>query len=298
MIQNSRITDTEYAITYEELKLKAGQNRYYSYDKHEWLSIGWLEWLIRKVFAFVMDSPETSCLRCSWKSIEKMPTIPQDIEKHIEGLLLDSLYPTNPISQHSRIISRIFCKTYPNIANGRIMNQMDIQQHPTDRSFGIFYNTSLCYLVANSQYGQLDFYNTQDVKISINDYDVLFDPNHNRIGRIKLAVDYPRLESSMKLYSGQDVPLAKVEDNKDRATLIFRDAMTHQLLAISNLSKSGRLNWTITILDQKALDQKQMTPLLLAWTVLKYSQHYYFKNPVDLHYVKGLPRTQNFIRET
>ena len=71
--------------------------------------------------------------------------------------------------------------------------------------------------------------------------------------------------------------------------------MTNRLLAVSNLSKSGRLiNWTITLIEQDSLDQKQITPILLAWTILKYSQHYHFSNPDELNYVRNPPQTQAF----
>lgn len=288
---------SEHAITERELISNALNGRYYSYDEHKWQSIGWVEWLFRKFFVFFLDSVQTTCLRHSWKSIEKMPNLPIDIKNRIEGLFLDSLYRTNPLSTHSGTISRIFCKAHRENANlmSLPVNQIDIQQHPTDRSFGIFYNKELHYLVANSEFGQLNFYNPDLVKVSTNDHDSLWNENDNRIGAIKLAVNYSRLNSCMELYSGKDLLLAKVEENKDKVSLVFRETATNQLLAVSNLSRSGRLiNWTITLIDQNTLDQKQITPILLAWTILKYSQHYHFSSPEELKYLRHLPQAQNF----
>jgi len=291
------LTQQENAITEQELRSEALNGRYYSYERHKWQSMGWVEWLVRKFFVYFLDSVQTTCLRHSWKAIEKMPNIPIDIKNHIEDLFLDSLYHTNPRSSYSGVISRIFCRTHCENAriNGLTINQIDIQQHSTDRSFGIFYNKELRYLVANSEYGRLDVYNPQNVKVSINDYDSLWNADGDRIGAIRLAVDYSRQHSCMKLYSGKDLLLAKIEENKEKISLVFREATTNRLLAVSNLVRSGSLiNWTITLIDQDSLDQKKITPILLAWAILKYSQHYHFSNPDELKYVQNLPQVQIF----
>lgn len=161
VVNNLSITTRqENAITERELRSEAVNGRYFSYEEHKWQSMGWVEWLIRKFFVCFLDSVKTTCLRHSWKAIEKMPTIPLDIKNHIEDLFLDSLYPTNLRSSYSGVISRVFCRIHCENArmNGLAINQIDIQQHPSDRSFGIFYNKELRYLVANSEYGQLDFF--------------------------------------------------------------------------------------------------------------------------------------------
>lgn len=105
-------TRQENAITERELRSEAVNGRYYSYEEHKWQSMGWIEWLVRKFFVCFLDSVKTTCLRHSWKAIEKMPTIPLDIKNHIEDLFLDSLYPTNPRSSYSGEISRIFCRIH------------------------------------------------------------------------------------------------------------------------------------------------------------------------------------------
>lgn len=280
----------ENALTSRELKSEAINGRYYSYDRHKWESLGWLEWLVRKLFGCFLGSVQRTCLGYSWNAIEKMPNIPIDIKNHVEDLFLDSLYPTNPLSSHSGTISRIFCRAFRE--DGAI-NQIDVQQHPTDRSFGIFYNGELLYLAANSEYGQIDFYNSELMKVSTNNHDSLWNSDDNRIGGIKLGVDYTRLQSSMELYTGHDLLLAKVEENKEKVSLVFRHTTSNQILAVGNLSKPG-INWKITLIDQGALNRNQITPLLLAWTILKYSQHYHFLNPADHQYVKNLPQTQFF----
>jgi hypothetical protein len=96
----------------------------------------------------------------------------------------------------------------------------------------------------------------------------------------------------MELSSGKDLLLAKVEQDKERVSLVFREAVANRLLAVGHLSRLG-INWTITVIDQDTLDQHSITPLLLAWTVLKYSQHCHFPNPDIVKYV-ALPRMQAF----
>lgn len=301
----------ENAITEAELCSEASNGRYYSYDEHKWLSMNWVEWLARKIFCF-LESVKTTCLRHSWKSIERMSDIPKDIKDRIEDIFLDSLYPTNPNSSRAGIISRIFCKNHVENASkqGHTVNQIDIQEHCRDRSFAIFYNKKLSHLVANSAYGRLDFYNSTLQKMLTNQHDSLWDvATKRRVGGIKLDVDYRRLQSSMELFSGQDLPLANVVKGRERETfpllqkrytfsLIFREAMTNRVLAVSNPSElknsSGLINWTITVIDQKALDQRQITPILLVWATLKHSQHYDFGPVSQIPYVKGLPEVQVF----
>lgn len=302
----------ENSITESEMRSEASNGRFYSYDVHKWQSMSWVEWLARKFF-FFLDSVETTCLRHSWKSIEKMINFPNDIKERIEDIFLDSLYPTNPNGSSSGIISRIFCKTHVENASkhGLALNQIDIQQHPDDRSFAIFYNKELSYLVANSAYGRLDFYNSKLQKMLTNEYDSLWDlTTKKRVGGVKLDVDYPRLQSSIELFSGKDCPLAKIDKAQNREIypllqkkyktlgLVFRDTVTNQLLAVSNLSSlensNGLINWTISVIDQAALDKRQITPVLLAWATLKHSQHYDFGPPHSLPYVKAVPKVQTF----
>lgn len=303
-----RTVSLETTLTESEVRKEAFQGRYYSYEKHQWQSMSMGERAIRRFVEIVtglfklhiIDSSEVACLRLSWKAIEKMSTLPERIRGQIENLLLDSLYPTNLLSVCSGIISRLYCRVHQEDAKakGVTVNQLYVQQSPYRRYFIVSDNNELLYLVTNSQYGRLDFYNPQSIKVSTNDYDSLKDDQDNRIGGIKLAVDYHSLPSSMVLYSGQDLPLVKIEDNAQRVSLVFRDTITNRILAVSNLllDSPSSIRWTMTLIDREALEQQQLTPLLLAWAVLKYSQHYYFPNPSDVGYERGVPKIPNDIR--
>lgn len=286
------VAGNESALTEQELRSEALNGRYYSYEDHKWQSMWWVEQLVRKLFACFLDSTPTACLHRSWQAVEKMPEIPSEIKTRIEGLFLDSLYKTNPRSAYSGVIGRVFCRVYRENASTSL-NQIDVQKHPTDRSFGVFYNQELRYLVASSGYGLLDFYDPNYTKVSTNDHDTLWDAAGNRTGGVRLAVDYSRLPSCMELSSGKDLLLATVDENQEKVTLVFREAMTRRLLAVGHLARPG-INWRVTVIDQDALDQKQITPMLLAWVVLKYSQHYHFPNPDVVKYVKTLPKMQAF----
>ena len=254
-------------ITARELNAEALKSRYYCYEKQQWQSLGWVEWLLRKFFCGFVDSPQSTCLRRSWKSIEKMPKLPTEIEKNIKGHFLDSLYHTNPSSCSFRTIFHIFCRTLAPA------NRIEIQQKAAKNTFEVYYNQHLSYKFIRRDYGQL----IVDVNKVENDHDSLHSSNGGRIGGVKLAVDYPRQTSCMELYSGEDRLLAKVDDTKDRVNLVFRNPKTNHILAVSELSRSDDLiNWNITLIDDKVLQKKHITPLLLAWTVLKYSQHYHF----------------------
>ena len=108
-----------------------------------------------------------------------------------------------------------------------------------------------------------------------------------RIGGIKLP--------AMQLYSGADLPLVKIEDIRDKTTLVFREIATNQILAVSNLSTAdGLINWATTLIHPNLFNQQQLTPLLLAWAILKYSQHHHFPSSDKPKYVIHLPQTQNF----
>lgn len=278
----------ENAITEKQLKSESLNGRYYSYEKHAWESMGFIEYVIRTILFLFIDKPSLACLHRSWQAIDDMPNIPKGIANNIKDLFLDALCPSNSRSSYSGAISRIFCKTFQN------NNQVDVQQHLTDRSFAVFHNKKLRYLVANSDYGILNFYNPKQQLVMSNDLDSLWSDDEKRINAIKLAVDYSSMDSAMELYTGDDLLLTKVVDNKEKASLIFRDALTNRLLAVGNLSKSTCLiNWKITIIDQETLDQKQITPLLLAWTVLKYSQHHHFPSSIKLKYIDK-PKIQPF----
>lgn len=291
------ILQGELNLTEKQMSSEACNGRYYSYEKHEWQSMGWIEWVVRKVFAGLIDSVQTRCLGHSWKAIEQMPTIPADIKDKIEDFFLDSLLPTNPRASYSGVISRVFCRIHSekNFTNGSSLNQIDIQQHDTERSFGVFYDKNLKYLVVNSSYGQLDFYLPNEDKVFSNQYDSLWTMDQSRIGSTKLAVDYPRQASTIELNSGKDLPLAKIEQNKEKISLAFREATTNRLFAVANLTEFKRqINWKITIIDQEILDQNKINPILLAWTSLKYSQHHHFPDPAMLKYVSKQPQTQVF----
>lgn len=285
------IIERENAITAREIEQEVLQSRYYNYEEHKWETMGWIEWLVREIFCCFFYSSQKTCRDRSWSAIEKMRTIPKEIAENIEDLLLDSLYETNRHSAPSEIISRIFCRIFreKTIKEGYDTHQIDIQQDTTDRIFKIFCNGENIYLVRNSNRGIFDFYNLKNEKMFINDHDSLWDNQGKRVAGIRLAVDYPRMDSSMELNLSKDLPAAKVWDNRGKVLLVFRDAIDNQLLAVANLSRpSGLIKWTITVIKQNALNQKEITPLLLAWVTLKYSQHYHFSYPI---YVEDMPDT-------
>lgn len=76
----------------------------------------------------------------------------------------------------------------------------------------------------------------------------------------------------------------KVQADRERMSLIFKEAVNDKVLAIA-IKKYGGINWKVVVLDQKSLNQ-QITPLLIGWSILKYSQHYHFLNPDECKYVK------------
>jgi hypothetical protein len=249
--------------------------------------MGWLEQLARKLL-FFLESIHTSCQRRSWQSIEKLKIVPAAIADRIDDLFIDSLLRTNPRHTYSDSIGRIFCKAHANV-----QTQIEIQQHPHERSFAIFQNKELLYKVANSRGGVFTFYNARDEKLLRNDHDSLWDQQNRLVAMVQLAVDYPYLQSPMEIADGKGRTYMRVEQSVAKELLVFRKAITNQMVAVAALSQIGKCtNWTVTLLDP--FNDKLH---LLVLGALKHAQHYYFGNPdAAFGYVSGIPKYQMLVQ--
>lgn len=288
------ITLNEKQITSKQITSEALNGRYYSYDTHQWESLGWLEKVIRNFiscFTWAVDSAYFACLRRSWKSIEKMPEAPTDIAKSIQNLFLDSRGHTNrQIGRLSGVISRIYCniQVQQGIASGNPLSQILIRQPSCRRVFDISEGNQIIFSVANSEWGQLDFFNTAGERAFTNDCDTLYTAAGKRMAAIRLAVDY-KMTAAMKILSEADLPRIKVQDDESKEWLVFRDATTHQFLAVAANYQANDCdglcinNWKITIFDPANLEENK---ILLSWAVLKHLQHYLFPSPRDVPYVE------------
>lgn len=215
-----------------------------------------------------------------------MPDLPKAIANRIEDLFLDSLVPTNPSKIYGTIFSRLFCKHHRNTARKKGLSEHQIelkQPYKGCREFDILYDNKLLYYVYDIAYGVFQFSGNQTPSLK-NDHDTLWDKANNRIGAIKLDVDYPGQAHNMVLFSGKDVPLANVTQTHDKMALVFRDAITQQIMAVANLTQENKtLNWKITVINKEILDRNQVTAVLLAWAAFKFSQHYHFVPPYVNH---------------
>ncbi len=271
-------------ITEGQFESEAAKSRYYDDGQNSWQSMGWLEWFVRTILSpfCLVESVHRTCMSRSWKSIARLETTPSDIARRIDDLFFDSLMPTNPRYTYSDSIGHIFCK-----AHSDRQRQIDIQQQPRTRSFTVFQNQQLIYRVSSSAYGQLDFYTADDRMRFRNSFDSLWDEHAKRIGAIKLRVDYKSLHSAIEILDGKDRLVMQVEETKNRELLVFREAITHELVAVAAFQrKDGWIHWNVTPLAQN-FDENKL--LHVVFGTLKQSQHCHFPNPMDAPYVKGIP---------
>ncbi len=251
----------ESSLTLPLLKSEASNGRFYSYEKHSWQKMEWTERLFRKIFVFA-DSVETTCLRYSFDSVERMPEFPIEIANNVEYYLIDSL--SNKSSLHSSFtpICHIFCRVF-----GTNDNQIRLEQHAAKHMFSLFQNATLEFLVEDSEFGTFDFSYPTGKKVFRDESNLLAHVNGNRIGVIKLT------NSHLELYSGLGRPLAHAKGNNDKMSLVFREAVTNRLVAVANLSKpEGLIHWQITLVDKSFLDESRKAFILLAWAALKYAK--------------------------
>lgn len=293
----------ELAMTVDQIQVEASNGRYYSYEKHKWVDMGGLEWILRSVAAFLfnnkitrnawgytwVDSPKTVCCRHTWNAIEKMPKVPIEIANCITNLFHEALSHTSPLTRYSNSITRIFSRVLSEQSRqqGRVLAEIDIQWHKeVDRCFAVFYNRIATYRIANTSYGQINIYNEQGKLENVNSYDNLMDNDHHLIGLIKLAVDYEdevRLSAAIEMFSADGHPYFRVDETSEKTNLIFRDWITNQVIAVANYYPPD-INWKITVIDSAIVEQNSHAYLLMTWATLKYAQHYQFPNTDHVPY--------------
>lgn len=275
----------EMGIRESQILSQAASGRYYRYDTHEWQSVGWIERVLRSVFFLFADSVQKSCTMRSWTAVAEMPETPTEIAQRIKGLFLDSLVRTNyNHSPYARIFARIFCTNFrkDQVKQGKTVEAISVQgKGKKPRTFTISRNERHLYNVASSQYGHLDFYQQNTLKMT-NTFDSLWTATGERIAATKLDIDYHTLCSSIELSDGSDKLLLKVTAAK--GCLAFRDASTNKLLAVG--IHTPAVKWRITLIETDELQKLHVTDEMLGFTALKYSQHYHF---AEQDYYTGVP---------
>lgn len=271
------------SITFNQMTSEAIHGRFYNLAGTSWNSIGWLEKFARHVFGFIfpcmVDSVQKSCLIRSWKAVEQMDTLPADILMRINAIFSDCLTPTSYLHRYSSIISRIYCKSL-----GPSAKTIVIDKPNPERIFQISFDQRMTYIAANKAWGIIHFTTPEGVHVASNAFDNLADNTRANLAISKLARNYRGISCEMVLLSSNEQLLANIETTTHKATLVFREPHTNQILAVGNLINRSYLRWNITLVDQKKLDHWKTPHLLIAYAVLKFSQHYHFLSVNDEPY--------------
>jgi hypothetical protein len=189
-------------------------------------------------------------------------------------------------------------------------NQFQIQQDAALRLFRMIENEKYLGIIASSDYGVLDFYDSEEEKQWVNRLDSLYDNRGQCIGVVKLASDTewfwerrnPFLPSThIEIFSDEEELLATVEAEGDGKCFVFRDAENGNPLAIALWSwvPTGTFclswclslfdyyvqNWEVIVLDRSRLQERKIPNVFLVWALLKHSQKH-FPDPNRIKYTR------------
>ncbi len=194
------------------------------------------------------------------------------------------------------------------VINWECPNEFQIRQEPSMRVFSILDNTQFLGAIVNSDYGQLDFYNSDKIKLGFNLLDCLYDSSNNLLGFIKWQVDpetkkwfwqrkhlFFTRKTHIILFSNIGTPIVTLDEEGEGGSFVFRDYDTQKPLAIALWSSSllgscfiakfdiSVQNWDVIIVDRPLLEERQILPIFLTWSLLKHSQ-LRFPSPSDFPY--------------
>lgn len=183
-------------------------------------------------------------------------------------------------------------------------DQFRIEQDAQLRMFRVLDNLDCVGFALNSDYGEIDFYNSRREKEWINLYDCLCDASGNCIGHITFEWRskglFQKSSPLIKLFSAEDELLAILEEGENGKSFVFRDPETGKALAAALWSwlptgayetpvlKYYIQEWEVLIVDRHKLQQKKIPNIYLVWVLLKYSQ-LHFPDPNRILYIDKLP---------
>lgn len=288
---SSELLSVESEFTVEQIETEAYQGRYYNIEAHQWKSIGYLEWIFRNLLGILnfIDTPFQSCLRKSWKSIDTMDLLPIEIEQKIVEIFNASRERKSPLSPASPSITKIYTK----ILQKKGARHFKVMQDDEKRLFRVFENGDVKTTIISTNYGILDFYNKDKINIITNKFDSLIQNDSNStIAEIKITNNWQE-KYKIEIFTSTKGFTASLCPEGDDHSFVFRDAVTHKILALAVWESLpwGRFysglnqKWSVTVLDEEALHQIDMTTDILAWSLLKHSQQYLL-GPNDLPYVE------------
>jgi hypothetical protein len=176
-------------------------------------------------------------------------------------------------------------------------NEFQIRQEPSMRAFSVVEGTQFLGEIFNTSYGRFDFYDRNKTKICTNFEDALYDNANNLLSFIEWKKDAEAekwfwqrkctlcfLKTHMILFSSTNIPFLTLDEEGEGNSFVFRDCemgmpiavalWSWKLLGNSCIAKFDDQvqNWDLIIVDRPFLEEKQISPLLLIWALLKHSQ--------------------------
>ncbi len=181
-------------------------------------------------------------------------------------------------------------------------NQFTVRQDDKLRMFRVLDGEKPLGAVVSSDYGQLDFYDSERQKRWTNFFDHLYDKGLNCIASVKVASDDEFYERStlIQMFAADKKLLAKVQAEGGDNCFIFRDAETEKAFAIGLLkwlpTRTWNLafldtyiqEWSVFVVDRPAMEAKGLSCGFLVWALLKHSQKH-MPDPKRVPYEETLP---------
>lgn len=194
-----------------------------------------------------------------------MSVIPGEIARKIATLLQETKYNSNPISRFVGEIARIYIRVMGKDA--RLANMTIVQAKKSKKRFVVSKEGANWKVIKSTKFASLEF--SEGGRIThTNFHDSLRDCDDSFVAGIKMACNYPNLDTTLRIFPLDALPIDVLVN---KTTILFE--RNRELLAIALKSDKKRIEWDLTIMVQDMGDKDQ---LLLAWGVMKWSQHAHF----------------------